>query len=108
MPSMHTGIGGAKAAGMGAYLIMWGVFTGLMFIGTLKLNRPLQWVFATLTLLFFLLAAHELTGNAGIGKFAGYEGILCGALAMYAGITQVWAELFAPKPATAAGEAASA
>jgi len=32
---------------------MWGIFTGLLFIGTLKINKALQFVFASLTLLFF-------------------------------------------------------
>src|SRR6266851_3408807 len=41
---------------MAAYLFMWGLFTLVMFIGTLRLNRALQVVFGTLTILFFLLA----------------------------------------------------
>src|SRR5437764_9521662 len=41
---------------MAAYLAMWGLFTLVMFVGTLRLNRALQVVFGTLTILFFLLA----------------------------------------------------
>ena len=41
---------------MAAYLAMWGLFTGVMFVGTFRLNRALQVVFGTLTILFFLLA----------------------------------------------------
>src|ERR1044072_45567 len=41
---------------MAAYLAMWGLFTAVMFIGTLRLSRALQDVFATLRILFFLLA----------------------------------------------------
>jgi len=37
---------------MSAYLAMWGLFTGVMFLGTLRLSRALQVVFGTLTLLF--------------------------------------------------------
>jgi hypothetical protein len=76
------------------YLIMWGIFTLLMFIGTLKLSKALQVVFATLTLLFFLLAFGDATGNPAIRYFAGYEGIFCGASAIYAGIAQVLNELY--------------
>ena len=36
---------------MAAYLAMWGLFTGVMFIATLRLNRALQVVFVTLTVL---------------------------------------------------------
>lgn len=79
---------------MAAYLIMWGVFTFLLFFGTLKLNRALQFVFASLTLLFFLLAAGDLTGNAGIKHLAGYEGIICGASAIYTGIANLLNEIY--------------
>lgn len=94
MPKMNVGVSAPGAKDMGAYLIMWGLFTGLMFIATLKLNRALQVVFATLTILFFLLAAAELTGNKAIAQFAGYEGILCGFSAIYASIAQIWNETF--------------
>src|SRR6201986_4757238 len=47
----------ASGPGMIAYLIMWGIFTFLLFFGTLKISKALQFVFATLTILFFLLAA---------------------------------------------------
>lgn len=94
MPKMNVGIPGPDAHGMAAYLILWGIFTGIMFIPTLKLNRALQVVFLTLTVLFFLLAATELTGNKTLGVVAGYEGILCGASAMYASLAQIWNEVF--------------
>src|SRR5271154_7122510 len=53
----------ASDSAMCAYLIIWGIFTLGLFFGTLKLNRALQIVFATLTILFFLLAAEHATGN---------------------------------------------
>jgi succinate-acetate transporter protein len=73
---------------------MWGVFTAVMFIGTLRLNRALQIVFATLTILFFLLALGDLTAaSAGFKHATGYEGILCGVSAIYTGLAQVLNEL---------------
>ena len=78
---------------MVAYLVIWGIFTGGLFIGTLKLNRALQFVFATLTILFFLLALGDYTGNEAIKHFAGYEGIVCGASAIYTGLAQVLNEV---------------
>lgn len=77
-----------------AYLIMWGLFTALMFIGTLKLNRALQFVFFSLALLFFLLAIGDATGNAVITTIAGYEGIICGLSAVYTGIAQVLNDVY--------------
>jgi uncharacterized protein len=80
---------------MAAYLAMWGLFTAVMFVGTLLLNRALQVVFGTLAILFFLLAIGDFTGaSAGFKHFTGYEGIFCGFSAMYAGLAQVLNELF--------------
>lgn len=87
-------IGATTGGGMVWYLIMWGIFTFLMFIGTIKLSKALQVVFATLTLLFFLLAIGDATGSHGVTIFAGYEGIVCGASAIYAGIAQVLNEVY--------------
>jgi len=82
------------ATSMAAYLAMWGIFTLVMFIGTLKANRALQLVFGTLTILFFLLALGDATGNSTITVIAGYEGILCGFIAIYAGLAQVLNEMY--------------
>ena len=79
---------------MGAYLIMWGIFTAVLFIGTLKINRALQVVFASLTILFFLLAIGDLTGNETIKIIAGYEGIFCGFSAIYTALAQVLNEVY--------------
>jgi hypothetical protein len=88
------GIDGPDKVGMGWYLMAWGVFTGLMFIGTLRINRALQVVFLGLTVLFVLLAIGDWTGNATITKIAGWEGIFVGLSAVYASIAQVWNELY--------------
>jgi succinate-acetate transporter protein len=84
----------ASEEAMIAYLSIWGIFTFLLFFGTLKLNRALQFVFGSLTILFFLLVAGDVTGNAGIKHFAGYEGIVCGASAIYTGIANVLNEMY--------------
>jgi hypothetical protein len=74
-----------------AYLFMWGVFTFIMFFGTLKTNRALQFVFMSLAILFFLLTSYWQTGatNSDLLKVAGYEGIICGASAAYLGLAEV-------------------
>ena len=76
------------------FLAMWGIFTAVMFVGTLRLSRALQFVFGSLTILFFLLVAAKLTGSETIEHVAGYEGIVCGASAMYTGLAQVINELY--------------
>jgi len=82
------------AIAMTAYLAMWGLFTAVMFVGTFKLNRKLQVVFGSLTVLFFLLAIGDITGNHAIKTLAGYEGIFCGFSAIYTGLSQVLSELY--------------
>jgi len=93
MPKLGWVAAPAEGA-MVAYLVMWGIFTFLLFFGTLKLNRALQFVFASLTILFALLAIGDATGNEGIKHFAGYEGIICGASAIYTGIANVLNEVY--------------
>jgi len=93
LPKM--GIGSAPTAqAMGCYLFVWGLLTAFLFIGTFKMNRVLQFVFGSLTLLFFLLATSDFTGNATIKTIAGYEGIICGAAAFYAALAQVLNEVY--------------
>ena len=85
---------GATATALGYYLFAWGVFTGLMFVGTLRINRSLQTVFLSLTILFFLLAVAEWTDNSTLTKVAGWEGIFVGLSAVYGSIAQIWNELY--------------
>lgn len=79
---------------MGVFLMMWGVFTFIMFMGTFRLNRMLQVVFFTLTVLFVLLAVAEFTESQSITAVAGYEGIFCGLAAMYGSAALVLNEVF--------------
>jgi uncharacterized protein len=80
---------------MAAYLGMWGLFTFVMFIGTLRLHLAGQIVFGSLTVLFFLLAIGDyFDASAEFRHVTGYEGIFCGFSAIYAGLAQVLNELF--------------
>jgi succinate-acetate transporter protein len=80
---------------MAAYLFMWGLFTTVMFIGTMRLHVAGQVVFGSLAILFFLLAIGDFT-DAGpdFRRFTGYEGIFCGLSAIYAGLAQVLNEVY--------------
>ena len=93
IPKLDLGVAPTKEA-MAAYLFMWGLLTAVLFIGTLKLNRALQFVFASLAVLFFLLALGDATGETAITRIAGFEGILCGLSAIYAGLAQVLNEVY--------------
>ncbi len=77
---------------MGWYLLMWGIFTAFMFLGTLRANRAVQFVFGSLVVLFVLLAARDFSGSAVVGRIAGWEGIVCGASAIYLAMAEVLEE----------------
>jgi succinate-acetate transporter protein len=80
---------------MAWYLFMWGLFTFFMWIGTWKANRALQVVFLSLTILFWMLAARdafEWTGT--FAAITGWEGIFCGASAIYLAMAEVINEKF--------------
>jgi len=87
----------SPAGFIGCYLFIWGVFTFFMFFGTLKANLALQFVFGSLTVLFWMLAlGHWLDGEAAtiIIRVAGWVGILCGASAIYLAMAEVLEEQF--------------
>ena len=91
------GMAPAVDTSLGAYFAMWGVLTLFMFIGTLKSPRTLQLVFLTLTMLFFAVAAKDLSGISDIAYVAGVIGIVCGGLAMYTAFGEVINEQFGRK-----------
>ena len=93
MPNMGL-IAAPDNSAMIAYLLIWGIFTAILFIGTLRLNRALQFVFASLTLLFVLLALGDYTSSTTIKHIAGYEGIICGLSAIYAAAAQLLNEVY--------------
>ena len=88
-PFANAGIEPASKVAMGYYLLLWGIFTGFMFVGTLKHNRATQVVFGSLTILFVLLALGDFTSNHTITMIAGFEGIFCGLSAIYSAVGQI-------------------
>ena len=84
----------ADRSGMAAYLFVWGLFTVVLFVATLKMNRAVMGVFFALTLLFFLLAVADATESGAIQRIAGWEGIVCGLGAIYVGAAQVLNEVW--------------
>ena len=88
-PYNEAGIESASKVAMGYYLLLWGIFTAFMFVGTLKHNKATQVVFGSLTILFILLALGDFTGNHAITTVAGFEGIFCGLSAIYSAMGQI-------------------
>ena len=83
------GIEAADKTSLAFYLLLWGIFTLFMFVGTLKHNKATQVVFGSLTVLFFLLSISDFTGNHTITMIAGFEGIFCGLSAIYSAMGQI-------------------
>jgi succinate-acetate transporter protein len=96
--NIFSGLASASNESMMAYFFMWGLFTFVMFFGTLKTNRTLQVVFATLTILFFLLTIKSgLLAYTSMTvkdleiftRIIGVEGIITGFSAFYLGLAEV-------------------
>ena len=96
LPKMtfFIGLNTPTATAMAAYFFIWGLFTFAMFLGTLKKNRALQFVFASLALLFFMLTVRELTGDPTLAMLTGVEGVITGASAIYLAIAEVLNETY--------------
>jgi succinate-acetate transporter protein len=102
MPSFSfAGIGAPTSSSLAAYFFMWGLFTFAMFFGTIKANRALQFVFASLVVLFFMLMIRELTGNPAlfgnvtVNTVTGIIGVICGLSAVYLAVAEVLNEAHA-------------
>ena len=69
------------------YLLLWGIFTFFMWIGTLRGARPVMIVFLLLWITFVLLAAGGFNDDAagsGLTQIGGYVGMLTAIAAFYA------------------------
>ncbi len=90
-------IGWAEASSgtaMAAYLFIWGVYTFVMLLITMKIGvKALQFVFVTLFILFMLLAVVNATGNAGLLVIAGYVGLIMGLGSLYTALAMVMNEI---------------
>jgi uncharacterized protein len=74
---------------IGWWLVMWGVFTFYMWVGSLALNRAVQSVFLALWITFFLLGVGAWTGSSGLHVAGGYVGLLTALLAFYLAAAEV-------------------
>jgi succinate-acetate transporter protein len=81
---------------LGVYLLGWTIFTGLMFIGTFRLNGALIAVFGLLFLTFLLLTIGELGASTGAHQIGGYLGVLTAIAAWYTALAGVLASIRSP------------
>lgn len=75
------------ASGLATVLLMWGVFTLLLWIVTFRSSKAVWSIFLLLTITFFLLAAGDY--GYGTGKLGGYFGLLTGIDALLVAFIEV-------------------
>jgi succinate-acetate transporter protein len=85
--------GATPAPFLGCYLAIWGLFTAFMWWGTWGGSKVQQFVFLSLTVLFFLLTISKFTGNENITFIAGIIGVICGSSAFYLAMAELLEEV---------------
>ena len=74
---------------IGLYLIAWGIFTGYMFIASLRTTGAVAAVFLLLTATFIILGIGNAGGTSGIVKLGGWVGLATALVAWYASFAEV-------------------
>ena len=75
------------ASGVAVVLLMWGIFTFLMWIVTFRTSKAVFSIFLLLWITFFLLAAGDF--GYGTGKIGGYFGLVTGIDALLVAFIEV-------------------
>jgi len=81
----HTGIIDISQAGptVGVALLLWGLLTLYLWIGTFRLPRILFFIFLALWVTFLLLGIGAAMGQPSLHRLGGWLGLLTGLLAIY-------------------------
>jgi succinate-acetate transporter protein len=82
--------GGAPIAA-GFFLLGWTIFTGLMFLGTLRTNLALMAVFFFLFLTFLALAIGAFASSVALNTIGGWLGIITALIAWYTALAGILA-----------------
>mmetsp|Transcript_49606 Transcript_49606/g.116986 ORF Transcript_49606/g.116986 Transcript_49606/m.116986 type:complete len:390 (+) Transcript_49606:46-1215(+) len=77
--------------GKSGYLAIWGIFTFMMFIQTLFINRALQAIFFLLSLCFFLLSGGVYEPD--LTKAGGWVGIVLAVVVFYTATAELYNDL---------------
>jgi len=73
----------AGAAGVGAFLLAWTIFTAFMTVGAVKTNGVLLTLFTALTVTFLFLTLGAFTGTTWLHQTGGWLGLVTAAIAWY-------------------------
>ncbi|HEU4791127.1 MAG TPA: acetate uptake transporter, partial [Flavobacterium sp.] len=69
------------------------IFTAFMWWGTWGGSKVQQFVFLSLTILFFVLAIEKITGIEALAPVAGAIGVICGSSAFYLAVAELLEEV---------------
>jgi len=75
---------------VGTYLLIWTIFTGYMFIASMRTSGAIMAVFALLTLTFLFLCIGAYAGSSGMTKVGGWLGLLTAIVAWYTSLAGVF------------------
>jgi uncharacterized protein len=79
---------------VGYYLLAWGIFTGLMMLGSFRTNLATALVFILLFVTFIVLAIGNLQNNTNIIAIGGFTGLATAVVAWYTALAGVLAHTF--------------
>ena len=74
---------------MGAYFLLWGIFSFFCWFCTFRQNRVVFLTFLALWPTFVLLSVSHWNGDADTLKAGGWLGLICGCLAFYLGLAEL-------------------
>ena len=94
LPALGLAKDAGGAGAMAAYLALWGLFTVILFIGSLKMSRALQFVLGSLAIVFFLESAGAASGITIFTIIAGYIGIISGLAAIYTALAPILNDIY--------------
>ncbi|MCL2141295.1 MAG: acetate uptake transporter [Methanimicrococcus sp.] len=88
------GLVAASPMSTGLYLVLWGILSFCLLLGTLKLKvNALIAIFVLLVTTFFITAIATFTGIAIVGTIAAISTLLLGVVSLYAAVAIVLNEL---------------
>lgn len=88
-----TGLFPVTASDMGWFLVVWAIYTGIMTIGAMRISTALGLLFITLFIGFVLLAIGHF-GPPVFNVIAGYELMVCAAIALYTMAHTIFQDVF--------------
>jgi succinate-acetate transporter protein len=77
------------ASAVAIVLLMWGIFTFLLWIVTFRTSKAVFSIFLLLWITFLLLAAGDFGIGSGLGKLGGYMGLITGIDALLVAFIEV-------------------